>query len=1279
MAWPPVSRNEDKGLARYAVDEIASGFPIAIARQDALAQPDGRLRVIEAIYDALSQRKIAYAIEIYDADLRLQHVRPPETILGGAGEGTCLDLALLFGSIALGKELAPLLVMFEGHAIVAVSLDDDRRSAAYPPRRNREGTWLDEGVLRDVDVLRKLVDGGHYVAVECTGFAASEALSPDMPESAHRVDGKLAFDAALKAGRAQLDFARQFRFAIDLAVLRDRDAFAQYDPPLAGSTSPFRFRLERLIDDERLFGGRDTQLGWLDKVIDAEVDGYAFVTGKSGSGKTALLVNWVRTLLERPPAPGRLLRLAYAFISQSYELAEEQSTLELLCQQLLRAHGRQEPLANNVPALQRQYVELLAKPARAGEKMVIVIDGLDEAKGWTPSKLLFPRTLPQGVHVIFSAREVARHDWVKALELDSAQTPILRLAPLTVGAVTALLRGAPPPLAAKAADAAFVRELHRASAGDPFYLKFLIEDLVKLPTPSVADVEAKPRRLKGYLDRWWDDVAKQSKAEKSVRDLLGYLVVALGAVRRDDLIDVDANDALDSFTIDDAITAVKRYVIGSDEEGYSLCHPRFRDYLITDRIRPNDQRPYRDRVTNWCASVWSDEKVHYPIEHVIAHLAAKHKIERPAKRADITAQMLAIMNDPAFRVRKLGAPSGLLGYELDFRAAVRAAVEDPLPAAIPQIAKAALGLTDTRRKGVGLAQLFEAARRGEPEMGEQQLRLIAPDHDWLRACLLVSAWLCALRDPKKAGQFRAVQAETIQPNTLFGTLKLLDDRTVAAIVKKVEPLLQLPYFPPRAVPQHVPRETARAIVARIGGTTDAEEISAHLNPSMIGTLAERAHHGDETPVYIAEGDSPWLVGYAISDPAEGASLIRRYIGVHTENPYGVYRNRSLWGVLGAVLCHPTAALALDLARAICEAALRPAAVEYREMLRLATSGIAAKLGNAAEAERLQACIREAFSQAQGLHPIRSEADTWGHHCRRFAALAEVVALTSDNRELSDKLLDRAISFPFGYAGYQAPASLALADANFACRPQEAGPIAAALNAAQRAAHNVQEARFCALTTARVNAIRRRWRPGTIGNLTAAVERFTASPFDAEFAPVYVVGERYCGRSAGNNMLPIPPEALAARSLEQIAANVYGLPVARLERLNLGIDPRRWLPLRIEIDELNQEETRIDIERKAWASDGEINVSDSDFAPILATRFAAEVLGRRAELGERAAEVIAKLVPAAASNATALDLVLSRLILAAAPADSSIVERVRDLAPSEWMKSPVEGPAGRGIA
>jgi len=1270
MPWPPVSRNDDKGLARYVVEENAVGFSIAVVRQDALAQPDGRRQVIEAIYNALSEREIFYALEPYNADPRLQQIRPPEAVLDGAREGTCLDLALLFAGLALGKDLAPLLIMLDGHALVAVSLDDDRRTASDMPRRNREGAWLEEGVLHDVDVLRKLIDEGHYIAVECTGFATSAVLPPGMPESADRVGGKLTFASAVSAGRKQLDFdPRPLRFAIDLAVLRDGHAFASYNSPLAATLSPFRRRLERLIDDERFFGGRDVELGWLDRAIGTEAGGYVFVTGRSGAGKTALLVNWVRALLARPPVRERPLRVAYTFISQKYELADEQATLELLCQQLLRVRQRPEPLPTTVPALQDKYLELLTDPTPAGVDIVVVIDGLDEAKGWMPTKLLFPHLLPERVHVIFSARKTEQDDWVKSLDIDPGHTPTLCLEPLEEDAVAALLRNAPMPLADKADDALFVQELHRVSAGDPFYLKFLIEDLGNLTKPSIADVQAKPTKLDDYLDAWWKDVAAHAKAEKSVRDLLSYLVVALGAVRRDELADINADDDLDGFTVDGAIGAVKRYVIGNDEAGYSLCHPRFRDYLVGGRVRPNDQRRYLDRLIEWCMSAWSEPDARYPAEHVIAHLSDKRSGAPSTERPDFTAKMLRIAMDPAFRERKLATPISLIKYQQDLREVLGAAISDPWPSAITPTIQAALRLADLRLTAPGVSQIFEAACKGEPENGMQQLSLLAPDDDWFRAGLLISAWLCAHGDRVTAGQFRTAHREALRPETLCRTLKLLNDRIVAAIEGTTEPALALP-FHPGVVPQDVPSDMARAVVARIGGTVDDETIAAHLNPSMIGWVAG---YGDAAPTFIAEGDSPWLVGYAIDAPIEGESLIRRYIAVHAENPYAVYRNRSLWAVLGAILCIPRVNLAVDLARTICEAALSPATVDYREMLRLAGFAIAGASGGAADAERLQNHIREARSRAQDLNPARSETDTWGHHCRRFTALAEVLALTGGDRQLINALLDSALALPFGYAGYQAPASLTLADANFVCRPRDKVSIMSALAASRIAADNVQESRFCAFTTARVNAIGRRWRPASIVDLPSTIERFADNPLGAEFSPLHIVGERYPGRSSGPNVLPIPPQSLAARTLEEIASEVYGVPLARVESLNPAIGPRLPLGLGTEI-QFSQAPDDVRIEmlprHEADGRYGEINVPDSGFPPILAARFAAEILGRRGEFGKRAPELIAKLVPAAASNATALDLVLARLLLAAQPLKSSAAERIQELAPDEWMKSPM---------
>jgi len=58
---------------------------------------------------------------------------------------------------------------------------------------------------------------------------------------------------------------------------------------------------------------------------------------------------------------------------------------------------------------------------------------------------------------------------------------------------------------------------------------------------------------------------------------------------------------------------------------------------------------------------------------------------------------------------------------------------------------------------------------------------------------------------------------------------------------------------------------------------------------------------------------------------------------------------------------------------------------------------------------------------------------------------------------------------------------------------------------------------------------------------------------------------------------------------------------------------------------------------------------------------------------RRAELIARLVPVAANNATALDAVLARLVLASQLLAVPVTQRILDLAPADWLKSPVPNP------
>ncbi len=224
--WP---RDDHWGLARF-VDREEAGkalSPIKINRYDIRESPDKHLLVIEAIYRELVKKGIRYNFEEYHSSKIGQLIRTPDQILVSPGEGTCLDLAVLFCGICLGYGLLPMIIVLEGHALAAVSLTYGLDEWDAP---EAERTLLLQGPLTDPSKLRELIESDSYLAVECTGFAHSEGLAriqkPPFPECLYRRNGVLSFKRAVEAGKKQLSVSdRPLRFALDIAVAQEHRGF----------------------------------------------------------------------------------------------------------------------------------------------------------------------------------------------------------------------------------------------------------------------------------------------------------------------------------------------------------------------------------------------------------------------------------------------------------------------------------------------------------------------------------------------------------------------------------------------------------------------------------------------------------------------------------------------------------------------------------------------------------------------------------------------------------------------------------------------------------------------------------------------------------------------------------------------------------------------------------------------------------------------------------------------------------------------------------------------
>ena len=366
----------------------------------------------------------------------------------------------------------------------------------------------------------------------------------------------------------------------------------------------FKALLRRYFDNliqthTSTFAGRDKELKALLSFLKSP-GGYRLIEGEAGIGKTALIAALIAACSDH---------VCYHFFNHIYsndDFLEDDFFLRSMCQQLAVSHQKELRLPNKTPDLAACYLDLLS--VEPVHPLAILIDGLDEAK--FSLRPYIPSELPNDVHIILTARTVADRNWSQ--ELGLSLTTSMILPKLSLEDVKAILQKAGNPAAGFSSNMVFLRSLHRISQGDPLYLTFVLLDDIQNGslTPQILLQETKtltskreyPQGLKNYFTKWWKELA-DSMDNIQVQEVLGTLAVAYGALTRQDLLDSNSG-FLNTWTIDNFLGKVSRFLVGNQERGYQLCHPRFQDYF-REKIGPEECVKYRDRLLDYC-SRWRD-------------------------------------------------------------------------------------------------------------------------------------------------------------------------------------------------------------------------------------------------------------------------------------------------------------------------------------------------------------------------------------------------------------------------------------------------------------------------------------------------------------------------------------------------------------------------------------------------------------------------------------------------------------------------------------------------
>jgi hypothetical protein len=1202
VSWAPWSKAEEASLAGYARPEAIQLLP-------ALDRTGRRPALVRAIYDAIAATGIRYVPEAYLPEAERQVIRSPDEVVGR--EGTCLDLALVVAGVCLGYELLPVLVVFDDHAMVAVSTRFGRREQG-DAGRGAELDWSRQGKGRIAErgALQDRVDDGDYLAVECTGLARLDAAIAG-PEGRGRVGGLLSFDEACRAGAEQFD-ERTFRFALDVAALQDQWRVRTPEP--VGARADYRAEIEPLLDYyvERPLVGREAELERLMRFASQEAPGSLVVEGEAMFGKSALLAHLVRRADAGRWAAGAVPDIAFFFVREEQKRNTATAFLAAVNAQLLGLLRSSEGVAGGAD-LQRDQLFRLWKQAAAMagpyRPLLLLVDGLDEMAASDTMTILdaLPPASKPYVHILASSRPGVLPVLFPPHPLAAAE--LLHLGRLDEPAVADLLVGNGVDGARAAAMAGRVRSMTR---GEPLFASVVAGDVAAGGEDRLAELEAEG--VTGMGEYFRSDVAelKQRLETQVTGDVLGLLAAAEGGMTFQELAAVQAlatGREISSLWVEKAIEPIKRFLRA--DLRLRLMHREVRRVVIDDVFHGQVEQ-YRKRLDAWCASFvpeWPEAMPDYPIRHGVAHLAdrARATVE-PVERAGWTDLLAAAVGDRFIDLHERRVDR-LRWLMTDLDDALDACTGDTTAGGHLRVIRTATVDARFRCGGLRPSLIFERARAGDTDGVVNRVAAIPVEEPWRQAALLASAW----RVPAHAKGWADWQLRELSGSLAPG-LDMLAARVAVDIRDGPDPATSL-VDPPDEF-------RARSIVAQIGGGILGESGLAEpvVSGEQVGWEIERNRESltrslagrptlspDEAPVYRAEVEGPLLVSFAAAQPEPGRELLRDYIALHAANPYTQYRNRSLWVLLRNVLHHPDGPFVSDLVEQLVAAALGVGDVVVADCIPLTAQAVLAARGSEQAPGAFVSRIVDLRKEAAGLTGVRDQGDAWSAHKRRLGCLAESAAVLGGDRQLAVDLLEQALALPFGYAGYQAPGCVTLAESALVCGAP-GDMVDAALRAALTAAHNVQDPGFCARTTSRVNALTRRW---------------WAPDVDAPTA-LHVVGEDYEHRDRQAGTVRLPDRVTGARTLTDLAGDVYDCSLTELERLNPQWPPEVVLPERTEVA-----------------------VPDPDMAPLVAARLAAGALADPGLTGPERRLAIQQLAPRAVSNLTAVDTVLGRLLLAAA--------------------------------
>jgi WD40 repeat protein/nucleoside phosphorylase len=278
--------------------------------------------------------------------------------------------------------------------------------------------------------------------------------------------------------------------------------------------------------------GRESVFRKLDRYLSQDGCNWVLVKGTPGMGKSAILAHYLKGLRRDGQT------MPHHFLQRDFEdLGRPEVVAQNLAAQVeklfsLQAHRDARPAFRLREVLQRVSEEVLVP---RGERLILVVDGLDEAKpgplGENPLPQFLPPALPKGVQVLCSSRPtypylswLERQDGIHFIDLDDANWSDSNGEAVRAYWTTVARRFEPP------LTPGFIDEAVRSARGNLLHAQMLSRWLEDLPEAQ-RRVELLPQGLDGVLTGLWERIQELPGEDRAVAfEGLSLLTVAREAL-----------------------------------------------------------------------------------------------------------------------------------------------------------------------------------------------------------------------------------------------------------------------------------------------------------------------------------------------------------------------------------------------------------------------------------------------------------------------------------------------------------------------------------------------------------------------------------------------------------------------------------------------------------------------------------------------------------------------------------------------------------------------------